>query len=54
MPSAYPPEPACPICGSTATHEFLRRPSVPVHQNLLFQDAAVVDVMQMGRRKACA
>jgi SAM-dependent methyltransferase len=28
----------CPVCAADATFEFLRRPSVPVHQNLLLDD----------------
>ena len=28
----------CPVCESTAIEEFLRRDSVPVHQNLLLED----------------
>lgn len=28
----------CPLCGSGLIHTFLRRPKVPVHQNLLIKD----------------
>jgi hypothetical protein len=30
-----PRKPPCPVCGSDDTFEFLHRPNVPVHQNLL-------------------
>src|ERR1700722_13793379 len=38
----------CPVCQSSQTQEFLRRPAVPVHQNLLFADRNQARNMQRG------
>jgi Methyltransferase domain/C-methyltransferase C-terminal domain len=43
-----PPEPNCLVCGSDATFEFLRRPSVPVHQNLLLDNSAAARDLTRG------
>lgn len=32
--------PACPVCGAVGSAPFLHRPSVPVHQNLLYDTSA--------------
>ena len=47
---------ACPLCESGSTSEFLRRESVPVHQNLVMRDAASARAIARGRlaMRACA
>ncbi len=39
----------CPLCASDAVELFLRRESVPVHQNLLFEDRAAARSIARGR-----
>lgn len=38
----------CPICESTSIEEFLRRDAVPVHQNLLLDDAEAARSLARG------
>lgn len=40
--------PRCPVCGSSATGQLLRRESVPVHQNLLMPDGASARSLARG------
>jgi SAM-dependent methyltransferase len=47
------PDFACPICGSETTFQFLRRSSVPVHQNLLFRDASAARGASRGDMTMC-
>ncbi|MGH8616808.1 MAG: class I SAM-dependent methyltransferase [Burkholderiales bacterium] len=46
----------CPICGTATPHAFLRQPNVPVHQNLLFADAAAARAITRGEldMRVCA
>jgi SAM-dependent methyltransferase len=44
--------PPCPVCGG-ATAAFLRRPSVPVHQNLLHADPAAARAATRGVLDLC-
>lgn len=39
---------ACPVCASSSTTLFLRRPRVPVHQNLLMRDQRRATQMTRG------
>jgi nucleoside-diphosphate-sugar epimerase len=39
---------SCPICESSTTVEFLHRTDVPVHQNLVFRDAASAKSVTRG------
>lgn len=39
---------ACPVCGSARVEEFLRRPGVPVHQNLVFRDPEAAASVRRG------
>jgi SAM-dependent methyltransferase len=48
METPGPLEPTCPVCGSDSTFEFLRRPSVPVHQNLLLEDPTMARGLARG------
>ncbi len=39
---------ACPVCTSTSVEAFLRRASVPVHQNMLLSDAHAARTLARG------
>ncbi len=42
------PRETCPVCDAAGAEQFLFRPAVPVHQNLLFTDAAAAQGMKRG------
>src|SRR5262245_48017543 len=47
------PRDACPICATPNASEFLRRESVPVHQNLLFDTAEIARSVARGTLAMC-
>lgn len=43
----------CPVCGSGATRPFLERPSVPVHQNLIYATRSDAESARRGEMTLC-